>query len=196
MDAVTGAFSYTGRSIPRRLLEAGREVRTLTGHPSRPDPFGGKVSVVPYAFDDAAALAAGLRGAEVLYNTYWVRFPYRGVAFDQALRNTRALLQGAEEAGVPRVVHISITNPSRGPPVAGAAGRRPRLVHLPPTLLIGLVKVLGLALGDVLLTVDELRGLMAGLVATEGPPTGGTRLSEWLDEHAGDIGRVYASELA
>lgn len=296
MDAVTGAFSYTGRSITRRLLEAGREVRTLTGHASRPDPFGGKVSVLPYAFDDAAALATGLRGAEVLYNTYWVRFPYRGVAFDQALRNTRALLQGAEEAGVRRVVHISITNPSRdsalayfrgkalaeeavvrsgmshaiirptvifgegdvlinniawlarrlplfgvpgtgtyrvrpvfvgdvadlavdaggradnsvtdavGPEtytfeglvrlVARAVGRRPRLVHLPPTLLIGLVKVLGLALGDVLLTVDELRGLMAGLVATEGPPTGATRLSEWLDEHAGDIGRVYASELA
>ena len=295
MDAVTGAFSYTGRSITRRLLEAGREVRTLTGHPSRPDPFGGKVSVVPYAFDDAAALAAGLRGAEVLYNTYWVRFPYRGVAFDQALRNTRALLQGAEEAGVRRVVHISITNPSRGSAlayfrgkalaeeavvrsgmshaiirptvifgegdvlinniawlarrlplfgvpgtgtyrvrpvfvgdvadlavdaggradnsvtdavgpetytfeelvrlVARAVGRRPRLVHLPPTILIGLVKVLGLALGDVLLTVDELRGLMAGLVATEGPPTGATRLSEWLDEHAGDVGRVYASEL-
>jgi uncharacterized protein YbjT (DUF2867 family) len=296
MDAVTGAFSYTGRSITRRLLQAGREVRTLTGHPSRPDPFDGKVSVVPYAFDDAAALAAGLRGAEVLYNTYWVRFPYRGVAFDQGLRNTRALLQGAREAGVRRVVHISITNPSRDSPlgyfrgkalaeeavvgsgmshaiirptvifgdgdvlinniawlvrrlplfgvpgtgtyrvrpvfvgdvadlavdaggradnsvtdavgpetytfeelvrlVARAVGRRPRLVHLPPTLLIGLVKVLGLALGDVLLTGDELRGLMAGLVATEGPPTGATRLSEWLDEHGGDIGRVYASELA
>jgi hypothetical protein len=126
MDPVTGAFSYTGRSITHRLLKAGREVRTLTGHPSRPDPFGGKVSVIPCAFD----------------------------------------------------------------------GRRPRLVHLPPTILIGLVKVLGLALGDVLLTVDEPRGLMAGLVATEGPPTGATRLSEWLDEHAGDIGRVYASELA
>jgi NADH dehydrogenase len=58
------------------------------------------------------------------------------------------------------------------------------------------VKILGLALGDVVLTVDELRGLMAGFVATEGPPTGATRLSQWLDEHAGDVGRVYASELA
>src|SRR5437660_1892645 len=104
MDAVTGAFSYTGRAITRRLLEAGREVRTLTGHPSRPDPFGGKVSVVPYAFDDAAALAAGLRGAEVLYNTYWVRFPYRGVAFDQAIRISRAILQWAVAAGVLRWV--------------------------------------------------------------------------------------------
>jgi uncharacterized protein YbjT (DUF2867 family) len=296
MDAVTGAFGYTGRFITRRLLEAGREVRTLTGHPGRPDPFDGKVTVLPYAFDDPAALAAGLRGAEVLYNTYWIRFPYREVAFDQALRNTGALLQGAKEAGVRRVVHISITNPSRDSPlayfrgkalaeeavvrsgvshavirptvifgegdvlinniawlarrlpllgvpgtgayrvrpvfvgdvadlavdaggrednsvtdavgpetytfdelvrlVARAVGRPARLVHLPPTLLSGLLKILGLALGDVLLTVDELRGLMAGLVATEGPPTGATRLSEWLDEHAGDVGRVYASELA
>ena len=123
MDVVTGAFSYTGRSITRRLLEAGREVRTLTGHPNRPDPFGGKVSVAPYAFDDAAALGAGLRGAEVLYNTYWVRFPYRGTAFDHALRNTRTLLQSAEEAGVRRVVHISITNPSRGSGLAYFRGK-------------------------------------------------------------------------
>src|SRR2546421_8297632 len=98
MDAVTGAFGYTGRFITRRLLEAGGEVRTLTGHPSRPDPFGGKGSVVPYAFDDPAALAAGLRGAEGLYNTYWGRFPYPGGTFDQALPNTKALLQAAREA--------------------------------------------------------------------------------------------------
>src|SRR5438105_7279800 len=123
MDAVTGAFGFTGRFITRRLLEAGGEVRTLTGHASRPDPFGGKVSVVPYAFDDPAALAAGLRGAEILYNTYWVRFPYRGVAFDQGLWNTRALLQAAEESGVRRVVHISITNPSRDSPLGYFRGK-------------------------------------------------------------------------
>jgi hypothetical protein len=40
------------------------------------------------------------------------------------------------------------------------------------------------------------RLVMAGLVATEGPPTGATRLSEWLDEHAADVGTVYASGLA
>jgi hypothetical protein len=41
-----------------------------------------------------------------------------------------------------------------------------------------------------LLTSDELRGLMAGLVATEGPATGATKLSEWLQEHAAEVGRV------
>ena len=36
----------------------------------------------------------------------------------------------------------------------------------------------------------------AGLVATEGPATGATMLSDWLQEHATEVGRVYASELA
>jgi NADH dehydrogenase len=43
--AVTGAFSYTGKYITRRLLARNEEVITLTGHPNRPDPFGGKVSI-------------------------------------------------------------------------------------------------------------------------------------------------------
>jgi hypothetical protein len=38
--------------------------------------------------------------------------------------------------------------------------------------------------------------LMAGLVATEGPATGATKLSEWLQEHSAEVGRVYASGLA
>ena len=33
VDAVTGAFSYSGRAIAQRLLDSGRTVRTLTGHP-------------------------------------------------------------------------------------------------------------------------------------------------------------------
>ncbi len=43
--AVTGAFSYSGKYITKRLLERGEEVITLTGHPNRPDPFGGKVKL-------------------------------------------------------------------------------------------------------------------------------------------------------
>ena len=49
--AVTGAFSYSGKYIARRLLERGEEVITLTGHPNRPDPFGGKVKAYPLDFD-------------------------------------------------------------------------------------------------------------------------------------------------
>ena len=37
VDAVTGAFSYSGRSIAQRLLGRGRTVRTLTGHPQQAD---------------------------------------------------------------------------------------------------------------------------------------------------------------
>ncbi len=89
MDVVTGAFGYTGRFITRRLLDAGHEVRTLTGHPSRPNPFDGKVDVVRYAFDDPAAMIASLEGAEVLYNTYWVRFPRKETSFEGAVVRLR-----------------------------------------------------------------------------------------------------------
>ena len=42
--AVTGAFSYSGKYITRRLLAQGHEVITLTGHPHREDPFAGRVT--------------------------------------------------------------------------------------------------------------------------------------------------------
>ena len=45
VDVVTGAFGYTGRYITARLLDSGRSVRTLTGHPNRPNPFGDRVAV-------------------------------------------------------------------------------------------------------------------------------------------------------
>src|SRR5690606_36587488 len=45
MHVVTGAFGYTGRYITRRLLERGLRVKTLTGHPDRPNPFGDQVAV-------------------------------------------------------------------------------------------------------------------------------------------------------
>ena len=71
---VTGAFSYTGRYITRRLLDEGVHVRTLTGHPDRQDPFGGQVEAAPLDFSDPDGLHRSMRGASVLFNTYWVRF--------------------------------------------------------------------------------------------------------------------------
>ena len=53
---VTGAFSYTGKYIARRLLDAGVRVKTLTGHPDREDPFGGRVEVAPLDFSDGDGL--------------------------------------------------------------------------------------------------------------------------------------------
>ncbi|HET9907785.1 MAG TPA: NAD(P)H-binding protein, partial [Anaerolineales bacterium] len=109
--AVTGAFSFTGKYIARRLLDRGEEVITLTGHPNRPDAFGGKVKAYPLDFDEAA-MARSLQGVEVLVNTYWVRFDKGENTQPRAVENTRKLINAAKTAGVKRVVHISIANPS------------------------------------------------------------------------------------
>ena len=295
MDAVTGAFGYTGRFITQRLLRSATVVRTLTNHPDRPNPFGERVEVAPLAFDDRPALVAGLQGVGVLYNTYWIRFARGDVTFDRAVRNTGRLVEAAAEAGVRRIVHLSITNPGAfslpyftgkaraenlivesplsygivrptvlfgdgdvlinniawllrrlpvfgvpgsgdyrirpvhvddvaaiavaaghreddvvldavGPEtytferlvglIARSIGRRPLIVRVPPRAALATAAVLGLVVGDVLVTKDELAGLMAGLVATDGPATGNVRLSEWLARHSAELGREYASELA
>ena len=47
LAVVTGAFSYTGRYVTRRLLDQGVRVRTLTRSPDAEDPFGGRVEVAP-----------------------------------------------------------------------------------------------------------------------------------------------------
>ena len=50
-------------------------------------------------------------------------------------------------------------------------------------------------LRDVVLTRDEVDGLMAGLLTSEAEPTGITRLGDWLAERADILGRSYVSEL-
>ena len=116
LDVVTGAFGYTGRYITERLLSMGRSVRTLTGHPDRPNPFGARVSAFPFDFEDRGKLAEHLGGATTLYNTYWVRFPQGDVTFHRAVRSTETLLGAAGDAGVKRIVHISISNPAEDSP--------------------------------------------------------------------------------
>ena len=296
LDVVTGAFSYTGKYITHRLLANGRRVRTLTGHPDHPDPFGGRGATAPYAFDDPAALTASLRGADTLFNTYWVRFCRGGVTFDQAVGNSRILFRAARNAGVRRIVHTSVTNPSAdsqlpyfrgkalveqalaesgvsyailrpallfapedvlinniawmlrrcpifavlgrgdyrlqpifaedyadlaveaarrdediiqdavGPEtftfdelvrlIAEAIGSRAWIVHVRPGLALFLSRLLGMLVGDVVLTRDEADGLMADLLATDAAPVGHTRLSDWLRANADGVGRRYASALS
>jgi len=293
---VTGAFGYTGRYITRRLLAMGERVRTLTAHPNRPDPFAGRVEVAPLAFEDPARLARDLEGAAILYNTYWIRFPYRTLTYDTAVENTKVLFRAAEAAGVRRVVHVSITNASEASPlpyfrgkgelerwimgsrlsyaivrptvvfgpedvlinniawclrrfpvfaVPGAgdyrlqpifaedlaeiavdAGQaetnsvtdavgpevftfdalvsliratiqgRARIVHVHPQVALWLSRMIGYALRDVVLTRDEVAGLMANLLVSAGPPTGKMHLTQWLAANAHQVGVRYASELA
>jgi NADH dehydrogenase len=112
IHAVTGAFGYSGLHFARRLLDQGARVRSLTGHPDRPDPFGGRVEVRRFQLEDAARMRAALADVKVLYNTYWVRFAHGTTTHALAAEHSRRLFQAAAEAGVERVVHLSITNPS------------------------------------------------------------------------------------
>ena len=114
-DVVTGAFSYSGAVIARHLLQAGRRVRTLTGHPERAGQQS-DVEVRPLDFDDPAALATSLAGATTLYNTYWARFAWGNVDHSLAVENCRTLFQAARRAGVRKVVHVSILHPSSASP--------------------------------------------------------------------------------
>jgi len=296
LHVVTGAFGYSGRYIATRLLQAGYRVRTLTNSPHRPQPFGTAVEAVPYHFNDPEALCASLRGASVLYNTYWVRFNTADFSHAEAIRHTGILFDAAKRAGVGRVVHISITNPSeqsaleyfrgkaqlerlliasglsyailrpavlfggedilinniawalRHLPVFGVFGDgayhlqpiyvddlaalavdcgrqaenrlidaigpetftyrelvqtigrligHPRpIVSVPPWLGYQMIALLGKLVHDVILTREELDGLMQGLLCTTSPPAGATRLTAWAHEHRDTLGRHYASELA
>jgi NADH dehydrogenase len=292
-DVVTGAFGYTGRYLTERLLAAGGSVRTLT---SKPPPPGSPVEARPFAFDRPDDLAESLRGAQTLYNTYWVRFPRGDVTYGRAVENTRTLFAAAREAGVERIVHVSITNPDEHSPLPYFSGKavlerelresgtshaivrptvvfgredilinniawilrklplfvvpgsgayrlqpvfvedlarictdlgsrrddvvvdavgpetytfdelvdvvrdavrsRARIVHAPPGVAFVLGSVIGRTVGDVLVTRDELRGLMDDLLVSGAPPLGETSFREWVHTHAAGLGRSYASELA
>ncbi len=117
MHVVTGAFGYSGRWIAHHLLDKGIQVRTLTNAVGRDDPFDGRVEVHPLDFDDYDALVESLRGAEVLYNTYWVRYnhPRRNFEHGIAVENSKRLFKAAAEAGVERIVHFSVAHPHKAP---------------------------------------------------------------------------------
>jgi NADH dehydrogenase len=295
MNAVTGAFGYTGKYIARRLLMLGERVITLTGHPGQANEFGNAVEAFPFRFDNPNAMAESLAGVRVLYNTYWIRFDRGRTTYERAVDNTRALIQAAEIAGVERVVHISITNPDASSPLpyfrgkavleeeirnarfsyaivrptvvfgaedilinniafilrklplfiipgtgryrlqpiyvedlatiaveaahssgdividavgpeifsfeelvhllAKAVRSRAVIVHARPGLALAAARILGVAFHDVVLTRDELEGLMASVLISRSAPTGSICLSSWLTDNAGALGTRYASEL-
>ena len=93
LDAVTGAFGYTGKYIATQLLSRDREVITLTSKPLSTSPFGERVQPYPFNFDQPDQLAANLQGVDTLYNTYWVRFNHGSTTFQQAVDNTRTLIR-------------------------------------------------------------------------------------------------------
>jgi nucleoside-diphosphate-sugar epimerase len=117
LDVVTGAFSFTGSHVAEALLGRGRRVRTLTRTlPDPSHPLASRVERAPLAFD--VSLRKSLEGADTLYNTYWARFERGETTFERVVSNSTTLFRAAAEAGVRRVVHISVAN-------AGTASRFP-----------------------------------------------------------------------
>jgi NADH dehydrogenase len=79
--------------------------------------------------------------------------------------------------------------------IAEKTGRRVFFLRIPPSLGIAMGRMMSLLLGDVLLTRDELRGLMDELLISDGPPTGKRRFTDWLEENKHTVGAMYTSEL-
>ncbi len=117
IHAVTGAFGYSGKYIAKRLINEGRNVITVTNSLDRKNPFGNKIQVFPFNFEEPEKLEETLQGVSVLYNTYWVRFNHKTFTHADAVRNTETIFRAAKGAGVKRIVHISITNPSIDSPL-------------------------------------------------------------------------------
>ena len=58
-----------------------------------------------------------------------------------------------------------------------------------------MTRLVGLLLRDVVLSRDEVDGLMAGLLTSDSPPTGTIRLGDWLKHNGEFLGRRYVSEV-
>jgi NADH dehydrogenase len=123
IHAVTGAFGYSGKYIAKRLIDEGRKVITVTNSLNRKNPFGDKLQVFPFNFNEPEKLKETLEGVSVLYNTYWVRFNHKTFTHADAVRNTETMFRAAKKAGVKRIVHISITNPSIDSPLEYFSGK-------------------------------------------------------------------------
>jgi len=118
LDAVTGAFSFTGRAIAAHLLSEGRDVVTLVRRPGASGAVDPRIRAAIATLDDPVELVDALRGVDTLYNTHWVRFARGTVSFGLAIQRTLRLLGAARQAGVRRVVHVSVVNASETAPTA------------------------------------------------------------------------------
>jgi NADH dehydrogenase len=194
-DVVTGAFSFTGRFIARRLMTEERRIKTLTNHPHRAGADDIKADVAPLQFADRDALVESLRGGDVLYNTYWVRFHHGRTRFGEAVANTRILMGAARDAGIRKVVQISVSNPSEDSPLDYYAGkaRAERAVResgLPwaivrPTLIFGA--------GDIL--INNIAWLLRRMPLFGIPGRGDYRLQPVAGEDVATIATWAAEQV-
>lgn len=75
-------------------------------------------------------------------------------------------------------------------------GKRRPVISVPPTVGYCAGWIIGKMVNDVIITREEIAGLMADLLYVDSPPAGRTKLTDWANEHADSLGRRYTSELA
>ncbi len=75
------------------------------------------------------------------------------------------------------------------------AGSRSLVFRAPAPIALLAARTLSPLLGDVLITREEMDGLMAGVLVSHQPPLGRRRFSEWLHDSAPWLGRRYLSEV-
>jgi NADH dehydrogenase len=80
--------------------------------------------------------------------------------------------------------------------VRTAIGSRAIVVPLPHRMILGASRLLGVVVGDVVITRDEIVELSTGFLASKEPPRGTIRFSEWVPANAAALGRSWSSELA
>jgi uncharacterized protein YbjT (DUF2867 family) len=131
-DVITGAFGYSGAAIARELHAAGRQVRTLTGHPRSGADQGG-IDTRPLDFSDPEALTRNLAGAHTLYCTYWVRFSHGSATRKSAVINSKTLFDAAARAGIERIVYVSILHADTASPYPYFSGKGEVERHLAAT---------------------------------------------------------------
>jgi NADH dehydrogenase len=72
---------------------------------------------------------------------------------------------------------------------------RALVLHLPPWLTLLLAKIVGVLLGDVTLTREELQGLMEERLYVGEPALGKTSFSQWANDNKETLGASYRNEL-
>jgi NADH dehydrogenase len=79
--------------------------------------------------------------------------------------------------------------------IGAIIGRSRPIVGVPPILGYLVGWLVGKIVGDVVITREEIEGLMGDLLCTGSPPAGPTKLTDWAREHAEGLGHRYSSEL-
>jgi len=79
--------------------------------------------------------------------------------------------------------------------VADGLRRKRWIVRVRPQRMLLLGRLIGRLVNDIIITRDEIDGLMADLLVSHSPPLGTTRLSDWLEQNRDTVGRYYRSEL-